>query len=274
MTYRDDARAALDRARTELASQDKERLRYAALELRFAVEALTYDRAALYKDDFPPSEYETWQPRLLMSQLLEIDPSADQDCTIAIGGEERSGVRAAEMDVLGTEKVFNMQMLKQHYDALGSYLHVPTLKQVKSGNHVDQEKLRARCETVAASVTNVLSSEIFNADLKIYSELDCVYCGTKIRKRLPRERPEIPATCFGCKNTYTLRDRGNGEVSWEPDQTELRCANQSCRGGPIFLPDKEVRPGKRWICKSCRGTNMISLAVAFHPAAESVSDTV
>lgn len=40
--YREEARQQLARARAELASGDDERLKYAALELREAMESLTY----------------------------------------------------------------------------------------------------------------------------------------------------------------------------------------------------------------------------------------
>src|SRR2546429_3472132 len=98
-----------------------------------AMECLTYDRALAFKDEFPPSEYDTWQPRKVMSVLLEIDPTADKDSSIAVGVEAVPGVPAASMQSLGSEKVLNLGMLRKHYDALGSYLHVPTLKQSRDG---------------------------------------------------------------------------------------------------------------------------------------------
>jgi hypothetical protein len=63
MNYRHESRQALKRACAALESNDDQDLKYAALELRMAMESLTYDRAKAYKDEFPPDEYETWQPR-------------------------------------------------------------------------------------------------------------------------------------------------------------------------------------------------------------------
>ena len=90
--YRTDARRELARAKDELASADEERLKYAALELRMAMESLTYDRALAYNAEFPPCEYETWQPRKVMAILLEIDPNADKDSSLAFGIEPSRGV--------------------------------------------------------------------------------------------------------------------------------------------------------------------------------------
>lgn len=86
--FRHSARESLARAKAELAANDPIRLRYAALELRDAMEALTYDRALAFKDDIPPEEYKTWQPRKLMAVLLDIDPSIGITSTIAYGIEE------------------------------------------------------------------------------------------------------------------------------------------------------------------------------------------
>ncbi|MCK1288940.1 hypothetical protein IVB41_34080 [Bradyrhizobium sp. 44] len=74
--YRTKARRALARARVELASADDERLPYAMLELRFAMEAITYDRAQAFKEDLPYEEYRTWQPRKVVAVLAGIDPAS------------------------------------------------------------------------------------------------------------------------------------------------------------------------------------------------------
>ena len=73
MNYRNEARLRRDAAKHELATGDDTRLRYAALELRMSMEALTYDRALAFKAEFPPNEYETWQPKKVMFVLLEIN---------------------------------------------------------------------------------------------------------------------------------------------------------------------------------------------------------
>lgn len=56
MNYRSDARTHLTDAIEELAVGEDRRLKYAALELRMAMEAVTYDRALAYKDELPPAE--------------------------------------------------------------------------------------------------------------------------------------------------------------------------------------------------------------------------
>ncbi len=49
VNFRNEARKALGRAKFELDTKQQDRLIYAALELRMAMEALAYDRAHAYK---------------------------------------------------------------------------------------------------------------------------------------------------------------------------------------------------------------------------------
>lgn len=95
----------------------------AALRLRMAMEALTYERAAIYDDDLGPEQMKTWQPKRLMDRMLEIDPQADKAAMLSFGIEPSYGETPEKMTLLGTEHVLNLATLKKHYDALGSYLH-------------------------------------------------------------------------------------------------------------------------------------------------------
>ncbi|MBK9604912.1 MAG: hypothetical protein IPO58_00150 [Betaproteobacteria bacterium] len=94
--FRQLARESLARTKAELAANDPHRLRYAALELRDAMEALTYDRALAFQDYIPPEEYKTWQPRKLMMLLLDIDSSIGMTSTISFGLEEEYGAPAPQ----------------------------------------------------------------------------------------------------------------------------------------------------------------------------------
>lgn len=260
MDYRYLARIHLKSAEDELATKSDQRLKYAALELRMAMEALTYDRALAYKDEFPPSEYETWQPRKVMSVLLEIDPMADKDCSVAIGTEETPGVPASKMSALGSEKVLGKSMLREHYDALGSYLHVQSMKQMHDGAVLDFTRIRARCEELAAFVSEVLSSRVFNVTVGVFGLAKCVECESPIRKRIPAGQREVMAECQECRATYTVTDDGEGGTKWTPHQNEVECANNDCHE-KVFLWRHELTVGQNWKCQHCNGRNTIVLGV-------------
>ncbi|NEI24129.1 hypothetical protein GUK30_32810 [Rhizobium leguminosarum] len=254
--YRNQAKDYLKQARAKLAAGDDQVLRYVALDLRFAMEAVTYDRAQSYPDELPPSEYRTWQPKKLMQVLLEIDPTADKDVSLAVGVEEEAGVQAKDMISLGSETVFNLSQIKKHYDAMGSYLHAPTLKQM-SESPPSPDKLRKRCVEATDYLEKVLASPIWNVTLGIHTAMECADCGKMIRKRIPHAQTKFPAECFECKATYTIADIGDGNHQWKLDEVEAPC---QC-GNPTLLLRRDLKEGSHWTCKSCNGKNSLQLAV-------------
>ena len=215
--FRNEARGALERARAELTSGDSRRIRYAALELRIAIEALTFDRAQSYKKEIPPEQYETWQPRKLLSMLLEIDPNADKTSSLRFGEEEKYGEPAKVMHSLGTDSVLGLATIKEHYDALGSYLHMPTLKQFSNQKSPNFDSLRERCNTIVNELTKVLSSPIWNVNFGNFAEFECQRCQNTIRKRIPHSSEKLIAKCVNCGADYTLTKETNDTTVWEPN---------------------------------------------------------
>lgn len=266
INFRHEARQALDRARAQLATGQAEHLKYAALELRMAMEALTYDRAQAYAAELPPSEYDMWQPKRLLQQLLDIDPLTDQDSTISYGIEEKYGTLPVVMNALGSEKVLNLAVLKKHYDALGSHLHMPTIKQLSQGKGPDAAKLAKRCSEIANFIADVLASSVFNSTLGVFAQMPCGECGAMIRKRMPSGLKSVEAGCFECQASYTLESDGEGQVTWKPQQHELRCRLPGC-DTPAVIWDHELEPGRQWTCRKCSSTNLICLGVVLGSSA-------
>lgn len=258
--HRSRARNALASAKSELASDEDQRLKYAALELRMAIESVTYDRATAYKSEFPPHEYETWQPKKVMLVLLEIDSSADTDSSLSFGIEPSPGQTPEVMKYLGAEVVFNLQTIKKHYDALGSYLHAPSLKQINSGKHPDYRKMRTRCEEIASVLERVLSSPVFNSTFGMFSSFDCCECNVRIRRRIPRDSDSFAVDCFECLASYTLTRTSAGEIRMDLHQHEIVCANTDC-DHPAVLLHREMVNGRFWVCKKCDGRNEIRLGI-------------
>ena len=130
--FRSMAINAFEQAKKQLSENNDIKLNYAALELRFCLEYMTYDRARAYHDEIPDIESLSWQPNKLMSELLELDPFADAKASISIGLQKKYGERSEDMQLLGTENPITLKLLKDHYNALGSFLHAPTLKQFRA----------------------------------------------------------------------------------------------------------------------------------------------
>lgn len=256
--FRHQARQAIARAKAILEGDSvaPEHLRYAALDVRMAMEALTYERAHSYRKELPESAYETWQPRKLMQVLLDIDPNADRDSSLRIGREQTYGVPATEMQDLGHETVLNMGKLKKHYDALGSYLHMPTLKQLQADGDMSLGKLRTRLDKIIAYVDAVLSSPIFTINFGTFSTAPCIRCEKEIRWRIPRDKDRLDAVCRECDAPYELIVTEDRQVRWEPKQHPIKCAHPEC-GEISFLWEDQFEIGSIWICGACVGHNQI-----------------
>lgn len=259
LNFRLEARQALDRALSQLATEDATHLKYAALELRLAMEALTYDRARAYAAEIPPSSYDTWQPKKLMLLLLDIDPNAGRDSMLSVGVETEYGVQPAVMKPMGQEKVLSLATLKKHYDALGSYLHMPTIKQLDADSSPDKDKLTKRCKEIAEFIAGVLASPVFNITLGGFAEITCE-CGATIRKRLLHGTATLEAQCFACPASYFLEETVAGQVLWKPNQQKLRCQLAGC-DTPIIAWQREIEPGRNWTCPKCASKNLICVGL-------------
>ncbi len=264
--FRTLARNSLRRAKVEMATNDSERLRYAALELREAMEALTYDLAAAYKEDIAPEQYKTWQPRKLMDVLLDIDPAIGTPATIAAGEETEYGkpAPAENMKVLGTDTPISLKNIKEHYNALGSYLHIPSLEQVTAGKVPDIGKLRTRCESLVTILGEILASQVWNVTFGNYATLAACLeetCRRPIKRRIPFDKKETEIRCFSCSAHYTLRLADNHKVLWEPKYVMVPCANTTCKKEFPLWPS-EVKVGTRWRCPDCNTVHELRLAVA------------
>lgn len=258
--YRTRAKSAVSRARALLDSGNDDQLQYAALELRLAMEALTYDRAQAYAHEIPPEQMSTWQPQKLMEVLRDIEPIVDSSCTVRIGEEPHPGGKPAEMHTLGTDTVFSLADLRKHYHAVGSALHMPTMVQMECAGALDAAKLRMRLEAVSQSLILSLNSPVWNATFAKFATLECHRCAKSIRKRMPLDQRIVEAKCFSCGAEYQLTALGDGKVLWEPHLQELACATTDCP--EIFaLWRDEIKVGTAWVCKQCQVGYRIDLNV-------------
>lgn len=266
--FRNFARKAIERAKNEIESNDSFRLRYAALELREVLEALTYDRAAAFKKEMPPEEYSKWQPRKLMAALVNIDPTLVMSSIIRVGREETFGVPPPpeQMKVLGTEHVVTVKDLKTHYDALGSFLHFPSLNTIESNRTPDHTDLRKRCDAVIELAEKVLSSNIYNSTLGSFLHWTCTNsdCGEKLHKRVPHNVSHFSASCFTCNAEYRAVKDQDGSWQAEACTTAVPCSTENCEG-KIKLWPHELKPGTRWKCNACGAANVLGLCVEPFP---------
>jgi hypothetical protein len=258
--FRQNAREAYLRAKEEFDSLNPNRIKYAALELRMAMEALTYDRMQAYKEEIPPDVYQKWQPRKVMEYILDIDPYADKGSIINMGKEEEPGKPAKEMEAIGSENVLNLKTLKKHYNALGAYLHIPTFEQINKNPNPNQEKLRTRCEEILTAVKMALASTVWNCTFGNFSVINCIRCGAPIRRRIPDGIQKIEVKCFECEARYTLSQNGSSQPQWEPIQQEIKCPSESCNTS-LWIWKDEIKSGGNLRCNVCENIYHIGLGL-------------
>jgi hypothetical protein len=258
--FRTIARGALKRAKAEINSENKDRLIYAALNLRMAIEALTYDRAKAYEQELPESTYSTWQPKQLMSKLLEIDATADQGGTLAVGLEKIPGVPAERMQVIGSEYILSLKTIKEHYDALGAYLHIPTIKQLRGQKAPQLDRLKTRCELIIEEVDKALKSNVFNVVFRVVASVDCRRCRNTIDQRVPSGEFDFEIACRNCCAPYRMQNGTENQVAFQALTTNIECLNKDCIGKHELWKDQLI-DGYQWICDVCALAHKIGFKV-------------
>ena len=214
--------------------------RYAALDLRYAIERIVYSKVSKYKD-IPTSLYETWQPPQLMNLLVQLEPGADQNATVFFGKEDEYGVPAKEMHLLGNHKTFNIKWLRKNYHKLGSMLHCQWKEQT---NPIDYTYLYSILE----EIKEVANSPIHHISISRTSEFDCFSCKNKIYfNSEATEKAVIECYNPNCKDQYR-RIIQNGKETIKRESISVKC---NC-GQTISVAHKDARFFYRFSCPHCQ----------------------
>ncbi len=263
------ARVALKKCDTKMGTGDDDDLRDAALQLRMAMEALTYERAVTYADELGPDKMKTWQPKRLMDRMLEVDPQADTAATLSFGLEPTYGSPPESMTMLGTDNVLKLATLKKHYDALGSYLHTPTLAQLEQNKPHNMTKLRSRCEKIIEAIKTVLASKVWGTSMANRGEIDCFVCDKPVRRRLIHGVEVRKVECWECQATYNMSRTDEDQVLFEPRQSAIPCISSDC-DAVNYLWEKEFGVGLEWDCQACATKQKLAYGVSPVAAKEEI----
>lgn len=180
------ARECVSRARDLIARGDELSARYACLELRFAIEYITYDQLESYMKEVPNDALKKWTPKQVISELLEVDPHADKSKTVAVGLDHTYGVIPSpdEMQLLGEDRRFSLDWANKNHNALGNFLHAPTMHQIELGVIPTVASIIQKTTQVADECEKILSSPVFKVNFGRFFEVKCIDCGTHIKRRV------------------------------------------------------------------------------------------
>jgi predicted RNA-binding Zn-ribbon protein involved in translation (DUF1610 family) len=240
----------LKRAKDLLSRDDDSLLRYSCLELRFCLEAITYEKLRLYATRLPAEVLEKWQPPQALRALLEYEPYADQNFTLRIATEVAPGVPSDNWITLGTHKAFKVTWLRKTYNKLGSFLHIPS---VKTANNLSPSnisaQLRKDIENIIAELEPIVASPI-DSSLASVITFQCSVCEDYVLINKDALQKRKCATCLNpnCSAEFFAEEDDSCNFQFQLIATAFDC--QSC-GHSNLIENRKLKIGFRFKCDSC-----------------------
>jgi len=75
----------LEKAKTLAGTGDYDSLRYAALELRYAIECIFYELLPLYQEELPSDIIEKWKLQEIIDVIIDCDPHVEHTKVVRFG---------------------------------------------------------------------------------------------------------------------------------------------------------------------------------------------
>jgi transcription elongation factor Elf1 len=169
--------SCLKRAQLLLDQEDVSSLRYACLELRFCIEAVTYEKLNVYANYVPAKVFKKWQPHHALKMLLQFEPDADEDLSFCISPESELGKPTGNWINLGEYRTFKLNWLNKNYNRLGNYLH---MEQNSISLIEDEEKInkfKNEIQEIASVLDHILNSDFVAPTIDIRVQFQCQACG-------------------------------------------------------------------------------------------------
>jgi predicted RNA-binding Zn-ribbon protein involved in translation (DUF1610 family) len=238
----------LSRAKELLDRGDDDSLLYCCLELRLCIELICYRRLAFYSEYLPPSAKRLWRAKEVLDALLELDPGASRDYSLASAMETPRGRQNPVH--LGTYRAITKQFFADHYDRLSSFLHAPTIVEVQAGTQRDFIRLRLVAKK-AISALEDMAGNIFQSARGPLIEFPCDSCGTKIGRRSERIKNGDTVRCLekSCQAEYEVTFPTERQFLRKMVQVRFECPN--CKGVSAYGRHVAAKKGAQLPCLHC-----------------------
>ncbi|MEJ1966053.1 MAG: hypothetical protein WDO56_32685 [Gammaproteobacteria bacterium] len=240
-------RAPLERARDSLAKGTSHDLRYAALELRICLEAMTYEKLRSFAQYLPPSFVQrTWQPPQLLKAMKQLDPLADQKISLHMGPPVVEGVipKDEEFQLVGEHRAFGQAWLRKQYNKLGNFLHLQQ-GETHSGLLKHRDSLKEIADEIEQAQGGTLLGLWFGQTIRF----KCKFCEEEVVVSEHYARTEGRCVCTNptCEAEYGAEVTGD-EISLLPF-----AAYPECKGcGEIFVVQhRDLKEGLVLRCSKC-----------------------
>ena len=238
-----DKRACLARARVLLGNPTPENLRYAALELRLCMEALTYERLRIFRDIVPESALKKWQPPQAVKALLEFEPLADQSFTLLVGVEDQAGAEPTSTQFVGEHKSLDVSWLRKHYHKTGSLLHSPY-----EAPPDNPSATAAYLQGVVAEIAAALSGNIRAGYIRRVIPYNCDACNALSLVNRDAMFKRRKAECLQCGAEHYATFDDDGTLEFKLNTTDFDCGH--CKT-PIPVENRKLCEGFEFTCRKC-----------------------
>ena len=242
-----DKRSCMARAQALIANPTDENLRYAALELRLCIEALTYEKLQSFSNIIPEAVLQTWQPPQAVKALLEFEPLADQSFTIFAGIEETPGIESKNMKYVGKHSALRFKWLRKHYHKLGSLLHSALANSERSNSLLTTTLY---LNEVINDLAEPLQGNILGGGFRTVYNFDCNQCKKPVICNKDAVAKTHKAVCFNpqCGMEYYASIMDDGSATFKPIITEFDCV--SCKA-LTAIENRKLDIGLTFKCTAC-----------------------
>jgi DNA-directed RNA polymerase subunit RPC12/RpoP len=235
------------KAVNRLATGDEDDLIYACLELRKCIEAYCYNLLSSYLSEAPFRAVETWQPDKVLKELLAIDSGFENTSAFRMQVDDGSG-KLGEWMSLGEDRRLPISYVRSSYQALGNFLHVPTIKQVNSGSSVQAEKIREKAAAISERLAAVLAPGRIVSNIGQFCTFNCSQCEAPIARRMPFLDAGGEVECGNCGQQYDYERTTDSRIKFVARAYSWECAN--CKT-PRQVPQSQAKEGLDVSCPEC-----------------------
>lgn len=238
------------RAAELLSDEEEANLKYAALELRMAIEEIVYEKLKLYAPRLPAEVVDKWQPPQAVRALLEFEPRATSDKIVRFSREATADSPAGEWKTLGSHRSFKLPWLRRAYHLLGSLLHAPAPKSAaKFKSPARHPSIRQELRDILAEVEAVAASQMDSSLARVVT-FECAACDAPVICNEDGARRSGRAVCLdpSCGAHHAAEFRLDGSVVFHLIATEFDC--MKC-DGKIPVENRKLSLNFRFRCQRC-----------------------
>ncbi|KAB2720814.1 hypothetical protein F9K73_12885 [Brucella intermedia] len=169
--------------------------RYACLELRMAIEAITYSLVTIYRSELDLSALRKWQPAKILKELLNIDPNVENPPRISI----QNPADGKWNNLFHDEYRLSGKWLNKTHNTLSSFLHV----QINRDTDENSDKLmKIKFDEYHKDIERALASPSWNIIVREEAWTYLCECGNTIVRRKNLVRDGDLFRCSECPRQY------------------------------------------------------------------------